>query len=116
MPLDKFGRHFHDSRRKIQYNLLKVKGRLFYFIPLNIPCTKPNSRYIFPLESAHIVSAVKISRNNVDVKVFINSFRVYSLDALKNLSLKSGDTIDFVHDSEDMLYVQLILKCLLQAE
>lgn len=85
-------------------------------IPLNIPCTKPTSRYIFPLESAHIVDAVKISTNDVEVKVFINSFRIYSLDALKNMTLKSGDTIDFSHNSEGMLYVQLILKCSMQVE
>lgn len=116
MPLDKFGRHFHNNQRKIQYNLLKAKGQLYYIIPLNIPCTKPNSRYIFPLDSAHIVSAVKISSNDVDVKMFINGFRIYSLDALKNMTLKSGDIMDFSHNSEEMLYVQMILKCSMQAE
>lgn len=116
MPLDKFGRHFHGNRQKNQYNFLKSKGQLFYFTPLNIPCPLPNSRYIFPLDLAHIVSAVKISTTNVEVQVFVNDIRIYSLDALKNMTLKRGDTIDISHTSEEMLYVQMILKCSVQAE
>lgn len=116
MPLDKFGRHFHDSRRKIQYNLLKSKGQLNYVVPLNIPCVKSNSRYSFPLESGYITNAGIISKDYVELKVFINNIRMYSMDDLKNVRLKFGDILDFNRDSEDIIYVQLMLKCSMKAE
>lgn len=110
MPLDKFGRHFHHSSRRARYNILKAKGVLYSYVSLNIPCVNSSSRYVFPLESATILSAVKISKDVSEVQLFVNDLRVYSLDALKHMVLKHGDRLDFSHNSEEILYVQLVLK------
>ena len=95
---------------------MKVKGQLFYFVPLTIPCVKPEFKYIFPLESARIVDGGILAKTPVEVKMSINGFRIDTLNTLFNMVLKSGDVIEFSHKSEDMPYIQFILKCPMRAE
>ena len=83
MPLDKFGRPFYHNSRRIR--ILKVKGQLFYFVPLTIPCVKPEFKYSFPLESARIVDGGILAKNPVEVKMSINGFRIDTLNTLYNM-------------------------------
>lgn len=113
MLLDKFGRNFHDGRRRIPYNILKVKEQLYYVIPLNIPCTKSTSRCNFPLKSAIVMNAVIIMEADGIVDVKIDGRLVLTmLDMVR----KQRDGLGLTNYSGKMLYVQLLLKCSMQAE
>lgn len=115
MPLDKFGRHFH-SQRRIRYNVLKAEGKLYFCVPIIIPCVKSQSKYTFPLASAIVFDAFKISEVDSFVRLFINDVRVEKLEDLKKMTLKRGDVLDIIHTSDKVLYVQLLLKCPIQVE
>lgn len=116
MPLDKFGRHYHNSSQRIHYKVLKVKGKLYYCTFLNIPCVKRQSRYTFPLQYATVLEAVRISVNDDEVQLFINNIRIKKVDELKRMVLKYGDVLDISHTSDQIVYVQLLLKCPMHVE
>lgn len=72
---------------------------------------KSQSLYKFPLESATVLEAYKISATDSLVRLFVNDVRVENLDNLKKMELKRGDVLNIIHSSGSTMHVQLLVKC-----
>lgn len=133
MPIDKFGRHFHDSRHGVSSSPIFIKVKnisdLYIELPIQIIGLKPDTdgffklgrgstEYHFPLASAFVIEETK-SMNTIDS--YINDILVGNLSGK---TLKRGDVLKFrkqnshtdvtSSDKTNLMWITVIVKCPLQ--